>query len=342
MPIPNLTDVPVLVTGGAGFIGSHLVDALLERGAHVTILDDLSTGSLAHLSRWIPETLLESRGSFELRTRNSEHVAFIEGDIRDLETCRTACKGARFVFHQAAYISVPGSMENPALAMDVNLHGTANIYTAARDAGAKRVIYASSSGVYGDAEALPLKEGSEGQPLSPYGLSKMMCETLAETFGRLYGLQTIGLRYFNVYGPRQDPDGAYAGVIPLFFKAYLTGQAPVIFGDGQQSRDFTYITDAVQANLLAAGAPDEACSRAFNIASGERVTILELARLIRDACGGGMQPVHEPSRTGDVLHSHADSSAAREALGIDVHAGLVAGIPQVAPYYQAVVRNRHK
>ncbi|MFP5287555.1 MAG: NAD-dependent epimerase/dehydratase family protein, partial [Thermoanaerobaculia bacterium] len=240
--IPDLQGVSVLVTGGAGFIGSHLVDALVARGARVRVLDDLSTG----------------------RRENLQDAELIEGDIRNPEICRAACEGVEYVFHQAALGSVPRSLIDPGASIAVNVTGTANVFAAAREA--RRVIYASSSSVYGDGETVVKREGEEGRPLSPYAASKAMGEELAEVFGRCYGQELIGLRYFNVYGPRQSPDGPYAAVVPRLFQACREGEAPVIHGDGEQSRDFTWVGDAVLANLLAAGAPPEACGRAYNVA----------------------------------------------------------------------------
>ena len=307
MPIPDFHDVPVLVTGGAGFIGSHLVDALVERGARVRVLDDFSTG--------LRENLKNLDGQIDLH----------EGDVRDPDACRRAADGVRYVFHQAALGSVPRSMKDPARTVAVNVTGTANVFTAARDAGVERIVYASSSSVYGDSETLPKREGEEGTVLSPYALSKQMNEELADVFGRCFGLELIGLRYFNVYGPRQRPDGPYAAVIPRFFAASLAGEPPVIHGDGLQSRDFTYVADAVEANLLAAGAPSEACGRAYNIAPGERTTILELARLVRELTDGP-EAVHGEARPGDVRHSTADGGAAREELEFAPRSDLQAGL----------------
>jgi nucleoside-diphosphate-sugar epimerase len=308
-----------LVTGGAGFIGSHLVDALLSRGARVRVLDDLSNGSLDNLAH------VASR------------IDFIEGDIRDAGTCRRACTGVTFLFHEAARGSVPRSVAEPDATIAINVAGTANVFTAARDAGVERVVYASSSSVYGDAEALPKCEGQEGNPLSPYALSKVVNEELADVFGRCYGMQIVGLRYFNVYGPRQDPQGAYAAVIPRFFKACLAREAPVIYGDGEQSRDFTYVTDAVAANLAAAVAPAAACGRAYNVAGGRRTTVNELADLVRVVVGRGLPSEHRPERPGDIPHSLADLTRVRAGLGYAPSVELRQGLGLSAPHYRAVL-----
>lgn len=296
MPIPELESIPVLVTGGAGFIGSHLVDALVERGAKVRVLDNLSTGRRENLEHCI--------GRIEL----------VEADVRDLDACRKACHGVEFVFHEAALGSVPRSMKDPATTIAINVTGTANVFTAARDTGARRVVYASSSSVYGDSDVLPKREGQEGRPLSPYALSKVVDEQLATTFVRCYGMDIVGLRYFNVFGPRQDPSGPYAAVIPKWLSALASDEAPVVFGDGEQSRDFTYVADAVRANLLAAGARAAVSGRAYNIAGGERTTLGRLAQLLADVTGKSSKPVHQPPREGDILHSFADLTLASGQL----------------------------
>ncbi|HEX3129945.1 MAG TPA: SDR family oxidoreductase [Thermoanaerobaculia bacterium] len=303
--IPELDGVPVLVTGGAGFIGSHLVDALLARGAQVRVLDDLSTGRRENLPAG---------------------AKLLEDDIRDVEACRAACAGVAYVFHQAALGSVPRSIADPAATVAVNVAGTANVLAAARDAQVRRVVYASSSSVYGDARPVLKREGEEGRPLSPYAASKVMNEELADVFRRCYGMEIVGLRYFNIYGPRQSPEGPYAAVIPRFLRACLAGEAPVIYGDGTQSRDFTFVEDAVLANLLAAGAPAEACGRAYNVARGERTTVAELAERILEAAGSGLPPRHEPPRAGDVPHSQADPAAAEARLGFLARVGLREGL----------------
>ncbi len=305
----------VLVTGGAGFIGSHLVDTLVLRGARVRVLDDLSNGHLSNLS---------DAGA---------DVEFVEGDIRDLEVCRRACEGASLVFHEAARGSVPRSMKDPAGTLSVNALGTVNVFTAARDAGVRRVVYASSSSVYGDSSALPKREGEEGRVLSPYALSKRMNEETAEAWVRYFGMQIVGLRYFNVFGPRQDPAGPYAAVIPRFFSACLRGEAPVIYGDGLQSRDFTFVGDAVAANLAAAAAPDSVSGKAYNVAGGAAITVRDLAEAVRKAAGRGVDPVFEPERPGDVRHSLADLSRSRAELGFEPVFSVEDGLRRAAEWY---------
>ncbi len=307
-----------LVTGGAGFIGSHLVDALLESGAQVRVLDDLSTGRLANLS--------QCRNQIEL----------IEGDIRDPAVCRSACAGVDVVFHQAALGSVPRSLIEPNTTIAINALGTANVFTAARDNEVTRVVYASSSSVYGDSEQLPKREGQEGRPLSPYALSKKMCEDLALQYNDNFGMEIIGLRYFNIYGSRQNPDGPYAAVIPRFFSAVLGGNELVIYGDGEQSRDFTAVADAVTANLLAAQAPPPGETAAYNVASGRRTTVNEIARAIADLTGLEAQQKHEPPRAGDVRHSLADLSQARKGLDYRPTITLEEGLEDCLAYYRSL------
>jgi len=317
MALSDFQDVWVLVTGGAGFIGSHLVDALLERGARVRVLDNFATGRRANLLHCL------------------DQIELVEGDIRDAETCRRVCKGTTVVFHQAALGSVPRSMKDPATTIAVNVAGTANVFAGARDAGVGRVVYASSSSVYGDSEKLPKREGEEGRPLSPYALSKVMNEQLAAQFVRCFGSELVGLRYFNVYGPRQDPDGPYAAVVPRFFTALIGGMSPIIHGDGRQSRDFTFVHDAVEANLRAAAAPSSALGRAYNVAPGKATTISELFTQIRAVLGGGPDPRFVEPRAGDVRHSLAETTAARNDLGFVAAVDLDEGLSRSAPAYRA-------
>ncbi|MEO1367758.1 MAG: NAD-dependent epimerase/dehydratase family protein [Acidobacteriota bacterium] len=317
MSVPQLEQVPVLVTGGAGFIGSHLVDHLVALGASVRVFDDFSTGLRSNLD-------------------HLDGVEVVEGDLRDADACRRAVDGRRYVFHQAALGSVPRSVADPSTSLAVNAGGTANLFHAARDAGVERLVYASSSSVYGSSPTLPKREDEVGDVLSPYALSKKMCEQLAEIFERCYGLEIIGLRYFNVYGPRQRPDGPYAAVIPRFFDAYFSGTRPVIYGDGEQSRDFTFVGDAVRANLLASGAPASACGRAYNVAGGVRTSLNELWRIVRDLAGGGGEPTYEAPRAGDVRHSLADLSAIEEQLGYRPQTPIAEGLAATCAHFKAL------
>ena len=321
---PSLNGQSALVTGGAGFIGSHLVDELLKRGARVRVLDNLTGGRRENLAHCL------------------DRIEFVEGDICDLPTCQRACVGMDILFHEAAVGSVPRSLADPAGTIAVNVCGTANVFAAARDAKVRRVLYASSSSVYGDSERLPKREGQEGRPLSPYALSKIMNEELAEVFARCYEMELIGLRYFNVYGPRQSPDGPYAAVIPRFFEAYLVGEPPVIYGDGEQSRDFTFVADAVAANLLAAAAPKSACGSVYNVAGGSGTTVKELAREVRDVVGGGPEPRIEPPRPGDIRHSIADLTRSRERLGYDPCWALPRGLAASRSHYAAAASSANE
>ncbi|HSK67853.1 MAG TPA: SDR family oxidoreductase [Candidatus Limnocylindria bacterium] len=308
----------VLVTGGAGFIGSNLVEAFLERGFRVRCLDDFSTGKRENVAPFLPNP------RFEL----------IEGDVRSLDTCLTACQGMDYVSHQAAWGSVPRSIAMPLQYEDINTRGTLNVMEAARRRGARRFVYASSSSVYGDDPRLPKKEGQEGRVISPYALTKRCAEEYARLYKGLYGLPTVGLRYFNVFGRRQDPKGQYAAVIPRFVKALLAGEAPVINGDGSYSRDFTYVANVVQANLKAFSAPPEAWGRVFNIAYGGRVTLLELYNVIADALGVRVPPRFGPARAGDIPHSFADIGAAREMLGYAPEWDFRRGIMDTIAWYR--------
>jgi nucleoside-diphosphate-sugar epimerase len=286
-----------LVTGGAGFIGSHIVDELLRRGEQVRVLDNLATGKQENLSHCL------------------DRIEFIKADIRDLETCRRACDRIDFVLHQAALGSVPRSLEDPLTSHEVNVTGTVKMLIAARDAKVKRFIYAASSSTYGDHPGLPKVEGRIGNPLSPYAVSKYADELYAQVFGRCYGMETIGLRYFNVFGPRQDPFSQYAAVIPLFVSALLRDNAPTINGDGEQTRDFTFVANAVEANLLACSAPAAAVGEVFNVACHDQVSLNQLYARLQSLLGTDIEANYGPPRPGDVRHSRADISKARQLLG---------------------------
>jgi nucleoside-diphosphate-sugar epimerase len=310
----KLTDRKVLVTGGAGFIGSHIVDQLVASGARVRVLDNFETGKRQNLSHLI------------------DQIELVEGDIRDLGTCGRAMRDIELVSHQAALGSVPRSLATPATTMAANLCGAANIFQAARDAGIRRVVYASSSSVYGDSATLPRREGAEGRALSPYALSKAMDEQLAEMFHRCFGMEVIGLRYFNVYGPRQAPKGPYAAVIPRYFDACLAARPLTVFGTGEQSRDFTYVGDVARINLVVLGAA-AAEPGAYNVGAGERTTVNRLAKDIMEIAGSSGPIEYSPARPGDVLHSHADTTRLEMAFGERPRTSLAEGLAQSAAYY---------
>lgn len=305
----------MLVTGGAGFIGSHLVEHLVEQGYEVRVLDNFSTGKPENLDN-LGGGLLKAGRDFEV----------INGDIRDMATVNGAMSGVAGVFHQAALGSVPRSVEDPLTTQKVNADGTLNILVAARKHEVARVVYASSSSVYGDSETLPKVEGCEGFPLSPYALTKRVNEDFGRLFKDLYAYETVGLRYFNVYGPRQDPDSQYAAVIPRFVTALLSGIPPTVYGTGLQTRDYTFVKDVAEANLLAMEAGPDSCGRAFNIGRGDKCSLLELLSTLTELLGTHIEPVHEAPRPGDVMHSSADTSLARDVLGFasrfDLHEGL--------------------
>jgi UDP-glucose 4-epimerase len=301
----------ILVTGGAGFIGSHLVERLLADGHAVRVLDDFSTGRRDNLGF----------------ARPMDEVEVTAGDIRDLAAVRAAMRDIDGVFHEAALVSVPRSVECPELSSAINAHGTARVFDAARRAGVQRVVFASSAAVYGDADAVPVSERAPARPASPYGLDKLYTEQLGALYHALYGLETVPLRYFNVFGPRQDPSSVYSGVISVFVARLLAGEPLTIYGDGTQSRDFVYVADVVEANMRAMfGAyPGPA---PLNVACGERVTINDLAALLGEVLGVTPSIVHEPTRAGEIAQSQADIAAIRAALGYapgwTVRAGLEA------------------
>lgn len=304
-----------LVTGGAGFIGSNLVRALLARGDSVRVLDDLSTGRVSNLD--------------DVR----ERIVFLEGSITDLETCREAVAGVDYVLHQAALPSVPRSVQDPITSNAVNVGGTLNMLVAARDAQVTRFVYAGSSSAYGNTPTLPKVESMPGQPMSPYAIAKYTGELYCRAFFRLYGLETVVLRYFNIFGPYQDPGSPYSAVIPKFIGALLRGEAPVIHGDGTQSRDFTYIDNAVAANLLACTAPN-AAGAVINCACGERTDLNTLAALLGEIIGADVSPRHEAARAGDVQHSLADMSKARDVLEYAPKVSLREGLTKTAAWYR--------
>ncbi|MEK6813276.1 MAG: SDR family oxidoreductase [Nitrospirota bacterium] len=310
----------VLVTGGAGFIGSNLVLALLDRGDRVRVLDNFATGSRDNLDGIEPD--------------RADRLDVVEGDIRDQAACREACRGVEVVYHQAALGSVPRSIEDPSTTDAVNIHGTVNIFSAGREAGVRRIVYASSSSVYGDEPTLPKVEGRIGRPLSPYALTKLTNERYADLFASLYGMTLVGLRYFNIFGPRQSPDGPYAAVIPRFIQALLSKKAATINGDGEQSRDFTYVANAVQANIKAADAGLPAGHHVFNVACGERFTLNELHRVLAGMVESPVPPIHGPARPGDVRHSLADIMAIQERLGYAPETDMEAGLRRTLDWFR--------
>jgi UDP-glucose 4-epimerase len=299
--------VRALVTGGAGFIGSHLVARLLEGGHSVRVLDDLSTGKRDNLADVAAD------------------VELIVGDVRNSALVDEVATGCEVIFHQAAIVSVPASVEDPQKSHDVNIQGTLNVLLAARKRNVRRVVFACSAAIYGEDPTLPKREAMQASPISPYGIEKMTGEHYVLAWPRLYGVEGVSLRYFNVFGPRQDPRSPYSGVISIFADRALAGREVTIYGDGQQTRDFVFVEDVVQANLLAATKP-LASGRAYNIARGERTTLLELHALVAKLAGNDVPPIHAPQRSGDIRHSFADISQARDELGyapnVTVEAGL--------------------
>ncbi len=305
----------VLVTGGAGFVGSHLVEALLRRGDRVRVFDNFSTGR--------HENLAQVRDDVEI----------IAGDLRDEDAVRRAVTGVEIVFHQAALASVQRSVDDPITTNEVNVTGTLHVLTAARDAHVRRVVFASSSSVYGDTPTLPKIETQAPQPLSPYAVSKLAGEQYCMAFSVVYGLPAIALRYFNVFGPRQDPHSEYAAVIPRFIDRMVRGIPPIIYGDGLQSRDFTYIENVVDANLAAADAPAD-CSAVFNVGAGERTSLLELVEQINRLLGSALAPDHQLPRAGDVRHSQAGIDAIRETLGYIPRVSLAEGLGRTVAWFR--------
>lgn len=307
-----------LVTGGAGFIGSNLCEAILAMGCRVRCLDDLSTGKQANVDLFLDNPRYE----------------FNKGDIKDLDTCMKACEGVDYVLNQAAWGSVPRSIEMPLFYCANNIQGTLNMLEASCQNGVKKFVYASSSSVYGDEAHLPKREGVEGNLLSPYALTKRCDEEWAKQYTLHYGLDTYGLRYFNVFGRRQDPNGAYAAVIPKFIKQLLNNERPTINGDGRQSRDFTYIDNVIQANLLACLAPHEAAGQAFNIAYGGREYLIDIYHALCSALQVETEPIFGPDRPGDIKHSNADISKARQLLGYAPTHNFEQGLKEAIEWYK--------
>lgn len=309
-----------LVTGGAGFIGSNLCEAILSMGYRVRCLDDLSIGRQSNIDMFLDNPRYE----------------FVKGDIKDLDTCMAACEGVDYVLHQAAWGSVPRSIEMPLYYSLNNIQGTLNMLEAARQNDVKKFVYASSSSVYGDEEHLPKHEGQEGNLLSPYAVTKRCDEEWAKQYTMHYGLDTYGMRYFNVFGRRQDPNGAYAAVLPKFIKQLLDDEQPTINGDGRQSRDFTYIDNVIEANLKACLAPHEAAGQAFNIAYGGREYLIDIYHILAKALGKEhIQPKFGPDRKGDIKHSNADISKARELLGYSPEFDFERGLNEAIEWYKA-------
>lgn len=310
-----------LVTGGAGFIGSNIVEELLRRGETTRVLDNFSEGkreNLDFIKHCHPSTL-----NYEL----------IEGDIRDLDTCRQACKDVDYVLHQAALRSVPRSVDDPSSTNEVNIKGTLNLLLAAKEAGVKRVVYASSSSVYGDSTILPQSETQIPSPVSPYAVSKLAGEYYCLVFSKIYELETVCLRYFNVFGPRQDPESQYAAVIPRFILLALQGKRLEVHGDGLQSRDFTYVSNVVEANFLAAKAAG-VNGEVINIACGQRYTVLDIANAVAKIMGKELEHYYTEPRRGDVRHTLADISKAQRLLGYEIQVGFEAGLEKTIEYFK--------
>ena len=310
-----------LITGGAGFIGSNICEALIGMGYTVRCLDNLSTGHIENITPLM----------------DNPRFTFLKEDIRDLEACKRATDGVDFVCNEAAWGSVPRSIEMPLLYEEINIRGTLNMMEASRQNGVKKFVYASSSSVYGDAAKLPKREGEEGELLSPYALTKRTDEEYGKLYKKLYGLDTYGLRYFNVFGRRQDPNGAYAAVIPKFLRQLLHGETPTINGDGKQSRDFTYIDNVIEGNLRACLAPSEAAGTAYNIGAGGREFLIDVYWDLCEALGVKVEPNFGPNRPGDIRDSNADISKARKNLGYDPSYDFKTGIKLAIDWYREVL-----
>jgi UDP-glucose 4-epimerase len=324
----------VVVTGGAGFIGSHLVEELLKRRCKVIILDDLSTGKLENIRHLVEpschseprhvgaKNLVSGQSKPHQRQESGDTAEFVRGSVTDFALVKNVFQGIDYVFHQAAIPSVPRSIEHPRPTHEANITGTLNVLLAAKDNGVKKVIYASSCAVYGDTPTLPVREDMFPNPQSPYAVTKLAGEYYCQVFHQVYGLPTVCLRYFNVYGPRQDPTSQYAAVIPMFIQKVLDDRPPIIFGDGEQTRDFAFVKDVVEANILAA---ESDAAGVYNIGRGERVSINRLAKLVIKLVGNSVEPAHEEPRPGDIRHSLADISKARQ-FGYDPKYNLEEGL----------------
>ncbi|NIO48481.1 MAG: NAD-dependent epimerase/dehydratase family protein [Candidatus Aminicenantes bacterium] len=304
-----------LVTGGAGFIGSNIAEELVKRGYQVRIIDNFLTGKRENISSFL------------------DKIELVEGDIRDYDACNRALEGVDFVLHQAALPSVPRSIEDPLLTAEINIKGTLNILLASREAKVKGFVFASSSSVYGDDPNLPKKESNVGNPLSPYAISKLAGEKYCRVFSQIFGLYTVCLRYFNIFGPRQDPFSQYAAVIPNFITRMLKGKSPIIFGDGEQSRDFTYVSNVVEANILASKAKGVS-GEVFNIACGERATVNSLASNLNEILKEEISPSYDEPRPGDVRHSFADISMARKLLKYEALVPFGKGLEETIRWYR--------
>jgi len=314
-------DDSFLITGGAGFIGSNLTEAILQMGCKVKCLDNLSTGKLKNIEPFF----------------NNSKFIFINGDIRDAETCMEACRGVKYVLHQAAWGSVPRSIIMPIEYGQINIMGTLNMLEASKNNMVEKFIYASSSSVYGDEQKLPKIEGIEGKLLSPYAVTKKVNEEYGRIYTELYGIDTYGLRYFNVFGKKQDPDGAYAAVIPKFIKQLLNNERPVINGDGKQSRDFTYIGNVIEANLKACKASHEAAGMVYNIAFGEKQYLIDVYNDLCNVLNKDIKPIFADERMGDIRHSHADISKAKELLGYSPKWDFKKGIYETIGWYESIL-----
>ncbi len=310
-----------LITGGAGFIGSNIADRLLEQGHSVRVIDNFLTGKRENLSKAL----------------NSQRFELIEGDIRNLDTVRRACEGIDFVLHEAAIPSVPRSIDDPIATNEVNINGTLNVLKASYENKVRRVVYAASSSAYGDTAVLPKKEDMIPSPLSPYAVSKLTGEYYCRVFTSVYGLETVSLRYFNIFGPRQDPNSTYAAVVPRFITAMLKGESPTVYGDGEQSRDFTYIENVIHANINACYAPPAAAGRVLNIACGTRFTLNTVLRKLEEIFDKKANPKYLPPKKGDVKHSQADITNAANYIQYKIEVDFETGLRRTVDYFALIV-----